>query len=136
MGTWGTGLLQSDTALDAVDAVDMVAELETVTEIRNWFVSRFENGDEYWAIEVLAVAKDLIDNKWWTIRDFGHLIVDIIIPALFFEMVQVRTWGKNADARLLVLVNFYNQLKGTNYVSMDQTQVCRQSATLNRRRTE
>ena len=119
MGTWGTGLLQGDTELDAVD---MVAELETAADIRKWFVARLEYGDEYWAVEVLAVAKDLIDNKWWTIRDFGNVIVDVIIPALFYEMTNVRNWGNKAGERFLALLNFYNQLKGTNYASMDQAQ--------------
>jgi hypothetical protein len=106
MGYWGTGLLQNDGALDAIDTV---AEFETAAEIRDWFNDKLTNGDEYWAEEVLAVAKYLVENKSWSLRNFSTILLNVIFPALLFEMTRVHNWSIPRE-RFVVLTCFYGQL--------------------------
>ena len=121
MGYWGTGLLQSDTALDAVD---YAVELKTTAEVHQWFESRLTCDDPEWAVEVLAVAKYLVDQKFWNVRDFGTTLLHVVVPAFMFEMARIRDWGERGVERFRALVTFYTTLvEETAHVAMAEEQV-------------
>lgn len=121
MGYWGTGLLQSDTALDAVD---YAVELKTTAEVHQWFESRLTCDDPEWAVEVLAVAKYLVDQKFWNVRDFGTTLLQVVVPAFMFEMARIRDWRDLGVERFRALVTFYTTLvEETAHVAMAEEQV-------------
>lgn len=121
MGYWGTGLLQSDTALDAVD---YAVELKTTAEVHQWFESRLTCDDPEWAVEVLAVAKYLVDQKFWNVRDFGTTLLHVVVPAFMFEMARIRDWRDLGVERFRALVTFYTTLvEETAHVAMAEEQV-------------
>lgn len=119
MGYWGTELLQSDTALDAID---YAVELKT-TELHQWFESRLHCNDPEWAVEVLAVAKYLVDQKFWNLKDFGTTLLHVIVPAFMFEMANLHNWGNNSLERFRALVTFYTVLMETADVAVAEEQV-------------
>lgn len=121
MGYWGTGLLQSDTALDAVD---YAVELKTTAEVHLWFEARLTCDDPEWAVEVLAVAKYLVDQKFWNVRDFGTTLLHVVVPAFMFEMARIRDWREQGVERFRALVTFYTMLvEETAHVAVAEEQV-------------
>ena len=120
MGYWGAELLQSDTALDAVD---YAVELKT-TDIHQWFEATTRHStDPQWAVEVLAVAKYLVDQKFWNVNDFGTTLLRVIVPALMFELARVHDWGNNSPERFRALFTFYALLMETVDVAVAEEQV-------------